>query len=246
MTERNKQDKFWLDRSRSANSAAVPPKIWTAFAVVTLFLSGGLGSCANRTTQSTSTGESTDPAVSPAPSSSAPTTPNGGSSTMGNGQAMTGQVDKQFIAMMVPHHEQANQMADLALTRAKRPEVKQLAQTIKKDQTREIQQMRTWYKSWYGTEVVAMPMNGQQMPQSGGMQGMKMDLEALKNAPNFDQEFLRQMIFHHQMAIQMGQMDDSRFVRPELRELARSIVKTQTAEIGKMQKWYQTWYKSAP
>jgi uncharacterized protein (DUF305 family) len=139
--------------------------------------------------------------------------------------------------MMLPHHEQAIQMADLALIRAKRSEIKQLAQTIKQDQTREIQQMRTWYKSWYGTEVVAMPMNGQQMPQSGGMQGMKMDLTALKNAPDFDQEFLRQMIFHHQMAIQMGQMDASRFTRPELRELAGSIIKTQTAEIGQMQKW---------
>ena len=137
-------------------------------------------------------------------------------------------------------------MADLALTRTNRPEIKQLAQTIKQDQTREIQQMRTWYKSWYGTEVVAMPMNGQQMPQNGSMQGMKMDLAALKNAPDFDLEFLRQMIFHHQMAIQMGQMEASRLTRPELRELAGSIVKTQTTEIGQMQKWYQTWYKSNP
>jgi uncharacterized protein (DUF305 family) len=48
------------------------------------------------------------------------------------------------------------------------------------------------------------------------------------------------------MAIQMGQMDASRFTRPELRELAGSIVKTQTTEIGQMQKCYQTWYKSNP
>ena len=84
------------------------------------------------------------------------------------------------------------------------------------------------------------------MPQNGSMQGMKMDLAALKNAPDFDREFLRQMIFHHQMAIQMGQIDASRLTRPELRELAGSIVKTQTTEIGQMQKWYQTWYKSNP
>jgi uncharacterized protein (DUF305 family) len=251
MTERNKQDKFWFDRAIIANPAVVTLKIWVSFVTVALLLCGGLVSCANRTTQSTSTGESTSPAVSPAPNSSAPTTPDGGSSTMGNGQGMTGQVDKQFIAMMVPHHEQANQMADLALTRAKRPEVKQLAQTIKKDQTREIQQMRTWYKSWYGTEVPAMAMNGR-MSQSDGnkgmssMQGMGMDLETLKNAPDFDKEFLRQMISHHKMAIQMGEMDASKATRPEIRQLAQSIVKTQTAEIGQMQKWYQAWYKSTP
>jgi uncharacterized protein (DUF305 family) len=65
-----------------------------------------------------------------------------------------------------------------------------------------------------------MWMGAARQCRSGSMQGMKMDLEALKNAPDFDKEFLRQMIFDHQMAIQMGQMDDRRFVRPELRELA--------------------------
>jgi uncharacterized protein (DUF305 family) len=198
--------------------------------IIALSLGGGLGAFlgSNRSTDRTGNPASTqtNPVVGASPTDT------------------TSQVDRQFIAMMVPHHEQAIQMADLALTRAKHPELKQLAQTIKQDQTREIQQMRTWYKSWYGTEVVSMPMNGQQMPQSDGMQGMKMDLAALKNAPDFDQEFLRQMIFHHQMAIQMGQMDASRFTRPELRELAGSIVKTQTTEIGQMQKWYQTWHKS--
>lgn len=199
--------------------------------IIALSLGGGLGAFfGSRSNDQTENRTSTQ------------TNPVGGASPTDT----TSQVDRQFIAMMVPHHEQAIQMADLALTRAKRPEIRQLAQTIKQDQTREIQQMRTWYKSWYGTEVVAMPMNGQQMPQNGSMQGMKMDLAVLKNAADFDQEFLRQMIFHHQMAIQMGQMDASRFTRPELRELAGSIVKTQTTEIDRMQKWYQTWYKSNP
>ncbi len=256
MIEHNNQNKLFFvgkaspveNRGRIANTEAVPPKIWVAFLIVALFLSGGLGSCANRTTQSTSTGESTNSAVSPASNSSAPTNPNGGSPTMGNGQGMTtGQVDKQFIAMMVPHHEQAIQMADLALTRAKRPEIKQLAQTIKKDQNREIQQMRTWYQSWYGTAVPAMAMNGSDKGMMGSsMKGMSMDLETLKNAPDFDKEFLRQMISHHKMAIQMGEMDANKATKPEIRQLAQSIVKTQTAEIGQMQKWYQTWYKSAP
>jgi uncharacterized protein (DUF305 family) len=204
--------------------------------VFALSLGGGLGAffgSANRSSNQTG---------KPASDRSTQTNPIG----VAKPTVMMSQVDRQFIAMMIPHHEQAIQMADLALTRAKRPEVKQLAQTIEQDQTREIQQMRTWYKSWYGAEVVAMPMYSQQMPQSGGMQGMRMDLMALKNAADFDQEFLRQMIFHHQMAIQMGQMDASRFTRPELRELSQSIVKTQTTEIDQMQKWNQTWYKSNP
>lgn len=199
------------------------------------------------------------------------------------GRRMMGstQMSQHFIEMMLPHHEGAVAMADLALNKAKRPEIKQLAEAIKKDQTREIQQMRTWYKQWYGKEVPASSMadigmmgsNGQpaQSPGQGmmgsnrppgqspgpgidqgtgmmnaemrrDMMGMNMDLEALKSAPDFDREFIRQMVPHHQMAVMMASMvlgSD----RPEISNLAESIIKSQTAEIAQMRQWYQSWYQ---
>jgi uncharacterized protein (DUF305 family) len=161
--------------------------------------------------------------------------------------------------MMTAHHKQALEMADLALTRAKRPEIKQLAQSIIKDQKSEIQTMATLYKTAYGTEIPTVAMgsgmmgkNGSAMSKDGNqgmtqppMNGMKMDMNALKNAADFDKEFLRQMSAHHQTAIQMSQMVLRTTKSPAIRTLAQSIVKTQTAEIGQMQKWYQTWYKAA-
>jgi uncharacterized protein (DUF305 family) len=60
--------------------------------------------------------------------------------------------DQHFIEMMIPHHQQAVEMADIALTKAQRPEIKNLATAIKKDQNSEIEKMRTWYKLWYGKE----------------------------------------------------------------------------------------------
>lgn len=145
--------------------------------------------------------------------------------------------------MMTAHHKQALEMANLALTRAKRPEIKQLAQSIIKDQKSEIQTMATLYKTAYGTEIPSMTMGGG-MNSMNGMNGIKMDMNTLKNAANFDKEFLRQMSAHHQMATQMSQMILQTTKLPEIRTLAQSIVKAQTAEIGQMQKWYQTWYKS--
>ncbi len=184
-------------------------------------------------------------------------------------------VDQHFIEMMIPHHRDAIAMADLAVTRAKRPKVKQLAKAIKQDQAREIQEMRTWYKQWYGKEVPAPSMNGMGMMgntankdqktdptnmgqdmgnhhnqcQSGsgmmcmgqGMMSMKTDLEALKKAPDFDKEFVRQMIPHHQMAVMMSQMATKRATRPEIRALAQSIIKSQNVEIVQMQGWQQAW-----
>jgi uncharacterized protein (DUF305 family) len=164
-------------------------------------------------------------------------------------------VDQHFIEMMIPHHQDAIDMADLALSRAKRPEVKQLAEAIKKDQTREIQEMRTWYKQWYGKAVPAHSMTDMGMmgnhhdeghgSGSGmigqGMMGMKSDLNALKQASDFDKEFVRQMIPHHQMAVKMAQMASGRAAHPEIRTLAQSIIKAQKAEIAQMQGWQQAW-----
>ena len=153
--------------------------------------------------------------------------------------------------MMTAHHKQAIEMANLAPTRAKRPEIKQLAQSIIKDQKSEIQTMATLYKTAYGTEIPAMGMGGGMMGKDGnsmngmnGMNGMKMDMNALKNAADFDKEFLRQMSVHHRMAAQMSEMVLKTTKSPEIQTLAQSIIKAQTAEIGQMQKWYQSWYKS--
>jgi uncharacterized protein (DUF305 family) len=190
------------------------------------------------------------------------------------------QVNQHFIEMMIPHHQDAIAMADLALTLAKRPEVKKLAEAIKKDQTREIQEMRTWYKQWYGKEVLISSMadmdmmenskqgtpimgmgrnmmnmgqdmmkpnsmmgRGQEMMNMGqsmmsmGQNMMTMDIEALKTASDFDKEFVRQMVPHHQMAVMMAQMVINRSTRPEIRTLAQSIIRSQNAEIAQMQGW---------
>jgi uncharacterized protein (DUF305 family) len=153
--------------------------------------------------------------------------------------------------MMTAHHNQAIEMANLAPTRAKRPEVKQLAQKIIKDQKSEIQTMATLYKAAYGTAIPSMTMGGGMMGKDGnsmngmnGMSGMKMDMNSLKNAADFDKEFLQQMSVHHRTATQMSQMVLKTTKSPEIQTLAQSIIREQTAEVGQMQKWYQSWYKS--
>lgn len=170
---------------------------------------------------------------------------------------MMAMADQHFIEMMIPHHQDAIEMATLALTLAKRPELKKLAESIKRDQTSEIQQMRGWYKAWYGKDVPAVSMmnrpgmmgSGPNKPQgkasgkSMGMQGgiVPTDLTALKNATDFDKEFIRQMIPHHQMAVHMAQMVLNHNIHNEIGTLAQSIIKSQTAEIKQMQEWQKTY-----
>jgi uncharacterized protein (DUF305 family) len=84
-----------------------------------------------------------------------------------------------------------------------------------------------------------MGMGQGMMCMGQGMMCMKTDLEALKKAPDFDKEFVRQMIPHHQMAVMMAQMASMRATRPEIRTLAQSIIKSENAEIVQMQGWQQ-------
>ncbi len=155
---------------------------------------------------------------------------------------MRGQTDQRFIVMMIPHHEDAVAMADLALIRAKHPELKTLARSIKTTQTREIQDMQTWFKQWYGAEIP----KGQLGIGMGrwGMMNMRTNFAELQNARDFDRTFIEEMIPHHQMAVMMAQMVLTNSQHPETRNLAESIIKSQTAEINQMQQWYQAWYPS--
>ncbi len=58
--------------------------------------------------------------------------------------AMTGDADRDFVAMMVPHHASAIAMARTELRYGHSPELRRLAGSIVADQQREITQMRDW------------------------------------------------------------------------------------------------------
>jgi uncharacterized protein (DUF305 family) len=177
-----------------------------------------------------------------------PNTPNSPGRGMGMGMGMNQeQKDQHFIQMMIPHHQGAVDMANLALAKAQNPELKTLAEAIKTSQAMEINQMKEWYKQWYGTDVPNtsnMSMHSGHGMNHGMNQGMhsnmmgmmNTDLTALQNAPNFDQAFVQQMIPHHQMAIMMSSMILNSS-HPELRNLGQSIIQSQSAEIKQMQSW---------
>jgi len=155
----------------------------------------------------------------------------------GSGTSMMGDLDRQFIEEMIPHHEDAVLMAELALTKSDNEEIIKLAENIKREQSREIDEMRSWYKLWYGTDI---PESAGGMSQ--GMMGGGADLESLEDAELFDKEFIEQMIPHHQMALMMVPMMLQGTEHEEMKKLAEDIVRTQTEEINQMNAWYSEWY----
>jgi uncharacterized protein (DUF305 family) len=153
---------------------------------------------------------------------------------------MTGDVDAMFIEQMIPHHDDAIAMAELALTRAEHPQIRRLAERIVRTQTAENAQMRQWYREWYGAAVPTAPAGRRGM--MGGMMGSRDGLQRLENAGSFDQVFIEEMIPHHRMGILMAGMAGSTTLRPEIRQLTEAIIEGQSAEIDQMLEWYEEWY----
>lgn len=153
-------------------------------------------------------------------------------------------IDRHFIEQMIPHHEGAIEMAELALKQSKRPEIKTLSENIIKSQTEEIRQMKIWYKTWFGTsmpEEKEQTMGMERGMMHGGMMGDRTDTESLSNAKDFDKAFIEEMIPHHQMAVMMANMLAQGTNREEMKTLAQNIVTAQTKEIDDMRGWYKIW-----
>jgi uncharacterized protein (DUF305 family) len=160
---------------------------------------------------------------------------------------MSNNVDQHFIEQMIPHHEDAITMANIALDKAEHREIKDLSQNIIKSQTGEINKMESWYKDWFGKDVPnttaeAGHSMGSEMMQ-GNMTDSNMDISSLESAQPFDKAFIEQMISHHQMAVMMAQMMERATVRPEMKDLAQDIIGAQNKEIEQMKNWNSQWYK---
>lgn len=150
--------------------------------------------------------------------------------------------DQRFIVMMIPHHEGAIAMARLALSRARHPEIRDLAQQIITSQSQEIARLRLWYRQWYGTEVPAWSGIGPGHGMGMGMVSSAAALEALRTAGDFDRAFLEQMVAHHRMGVMMAAHAQWHGERRPLRDLEVAMVRAQSREIEQMEQWYRQWY----
>ena len=146
--------------------------------------------------------------------------------------------DIAFAKAMVPHHEQAVTMAQLAATKASSAEVKDLAARIEAAQGPEITTMQGWLAEW-GEEAAGdhsdMGMgDGMDMEMSGMMSEKEMgSLEAASGA-EFDRMFLDMMIRHHQGAIDMAETEREQGRYEPAKTLAEDIATAQQQEIDEM------------
>ncbi|MFJ4573792.1 DUF305 domain-containing protein [Streptomyces sp. NPDC088846] len=154
--------------------------------------------------------------------------------------------DVKFAQQMIPHHQQAVEMAKLAEGRAADPEVEELAAAIEKAQDPEINTMKGWLTSWgkplpeSSSSMGDMPGMDHGSDGGSGMPGMMSDkdmsdLEAAKGK-DFDKKFAQLMIAHHEGAVTMAEAERKNGGNADAKKLAGAVVTAQTAEIEQMNK----------
>lgn len=191
----------------------------TAGALVTTVTLAGCGSSSSGHDM----GSTSSPSTSSAPTSSSTAAPAAGAYN---------DADVTFAQMMIPHHRQAIEMADMILAKQGiDSDVTALATEIKAAQTPEIDQMTGWLTGWGQSATPSMSM-GHDM---GGTMSQA-DMDALDKATSKDATklFLTGMITHHKGAIAMAKDELANGQNADAKKLAQSIKDSQQVEIGKM------------
>jgi uncharacterized protein (DUF305 family) len=154
-------------------------------------------------------------------------------------KATHNQADVTFATNMIPHHQQAVEMAEMASKQATNPEVKALATDIKAAQDPEIQTMSLWLTGW--GQPVPTPMAGHDMSQMDGMMSAQ-DMQQLQTArvAQFDRMWLQMMTQHHQGAVTMATTETQQGQNADARVLAQQIITAQNKEIATMAQLLRT------
>ena len=146
--------------------------------------------------------------------------------------------DLHFIDMMIVHHQEAVEMADLAKTKSTNPKVKAFATKTAADQQKDIETLQAHRNHWYAGKPLMDPatvesmMNSMHPEMNMNMEETRRSLRAATGAA-FDRQFLESMI-HHLMAVDMAKEATTKAEHAELKDFARTAVTKQTAEIAEI------------
>jgi len=149
--------------------------------------------------------------------------------------------DVSFMQDMIPHHQQAVLMAEMAETRTNSEKVLEIAGRIMTSQADEIKFMAGWLSD--RGERVPQPDDAHAMHVSHDMAGMasKEELNQLRTSEGvaFDRLFMKLMIAHHEGALEMVEHlleQPGAAYDPVLYEFVNDVEKDQSAEIDQMNK----------
>ena len=147
--------------------------------------------------------------------------------------------DHAFATNMIPHHEQAIELAALAPEHSSNADLIALAAKISAEQEPEIKALRVFLVQW-DENPDDDASQGEQAEHGGhgAMAGMVDEatmtkLQSLRGA-DFDTLWLQSMISHHQGAIEMAKAEVANGQNEDVKRMAQTMIDAQQAEITQM------------
>jgi uncharacterized protein (DUF305 family) len=162
----------------------------------------------------------------------------------------TRNVDRDFVAMMMPHHQGAIDMAQAELQFGHNQKLLRIAQEIVVEQLQEITAMRlaigehaspTWVTNTaHDAPAAARPRRAAPgsdaafVSRSNATMDKMMTDMAVKPTGDVDHDFVTMMVPHHQGAIDMARAELQYGQSPQLKTIAQEIIVGQMQEITLM------------
>ncbi len=148
---------------------------------------------------------------------------------------LTGDVDYDFVNLMIAHHQAAIDMANLEQSHGKDEALKAMAKGMIAAQQNEINVFQDIRKN------LAVP-SGQlgaeaKSEMMGSMENMMTGMNEVKMTGNIDKDFALMMIPHHEGAVAMAKDLLANGKNDDLKKMAQKIIDDQTKEIADMKAW---------
>lgn len=162
----------------------------------------------------------------------------------GSTSSTLNEADVEFLQAMIPHHQQAVEMAQLVEPATDRVELVELAGDVISTQSAEVELMTSLLED-VGEDVPDADMSGMDHGDEPMMGGMMSDgqMEAMRDADGveFDRVWAESMIAHHRGAIEAAESVLEGGADAEVRALAEAVIEAQTAEIEQLTAWLDEW-----
>jgi uncharacterized protein (DUF305 family) len=148
--------------------------------------------------------------------------------------------DVSFVQAMIPHHQQAIDMAKLVTGRTRRPEVVKLAATITASRAVELRRMQAWLTRWRRPAAGAGTRHDQ-TPLLGMLAEGQLEWLQTLTGTQFDFGFVTMLRTHHSGAVELAETELRSGASAEVKALAAKISAAQQREIRQLQRWKDSW-----
>ena len=149
---------------------------------------------------------------------------------------LTESISHNFIVQMIPHHMAAIEMSENILKYDPCPPLAEIAENIILEQTKSIENMKKALGKCSRLKNTRQDIGIYQRTFDRITQVMFRKMGEAWATNNLNADFMREMIPHHEGAVQMSENVLRFNICPELIPILRAIIKSQTEGILKMQR----------